>query len=98
MTPDDIAYGETVEITVDGAPLRAYTGQTIAAALLASGTRVLRRTRTHGKPRGVYCGMGICYDCVVRVNGTTERACTKLVENGMQISLATRFEPRVPNP
>lgn len=98
MTPDNIAYGGFVEITVDGVPLRACTGQTIAAALLASGTRILRRTRTHGKPRGVYCAMGICYDCIVRVNGTTERACTKLVENGMQIALPTRFEPRVPNP
>jgi predicted molibdopterin-dependent oxidoreductase YjgC len=91
MTDENISYGEAVELNVDDAPVRAFRGQTIAAALLASGTHVFRHTRVNGKARGLYCGMGVCYDCIVRVNGSTERACMTHVEDGMQISLPKRF-------
>jgi predicted molibdopterin-dependent oxidoreductase YjgC len=83
--------GPVVHLTVDGNPLTAHSGQTIAAALLASGRRIFRRTRVNGKARGLFCGMGVCYDCIVRVNGQTERACMKPVEEGMQISLPKPF-------
>lgn len=59
---------DTFEIKVDGKTILAYSGQTIAEALLANGCRVLRMTRNHA-PRGVYCGMGICYECRMIVNG-----------------------------
>jgi predicted molibdopterin-dependent oxidoreductase YjgC len=91
MTEENITFGDGINLTVDGNPLHAHRGQTIAAALIASGRRIFRRTRVNGKPRGLYCGMGVCYDCVVRVNGETERACMRQVEEGMHIELPEQF-------
>jgi aerobic-type carbon monoxide dehydrogenase small subunit (CoxS/CutS family) len=58
-----------VTFRFDGEPVAAQPGQTIAAALLADGRRVLRRTRGTGAPRGMFCGIGACFDCLVVVNG-----------------------------
>ena len=91
MTDDDVTFGEPVTLTVDGERIPARRGQTIAAALLADGRRIFRRTRNGGKPRGLYCGMGMCFDCIVNVDGRTERACMKKVEDGMQVTLPCRF-------
>ena len=87
MAANNISPGEPVILTVDGGPLAAYRGQTIAAALYASGRRVFRATRVNGKPRGLYCAMGVCYDCLVQADGETVRACVTPVENGMQVTL-----------
>jgi predicted molibdopterin-dependent oxidoreductase YjgC len=63
-------------ISFDGEPVEALPGQTIAAALLAAGHRELRRTRFGERPRGIYCGIGACFDCLVVVNGVpSQRAC-----------------------
>ena len=66
---------ETVPFTFDGRPMTAEAGQTVGAALLAAGVRSWRRTRSGGRPRGLFCGIGACFDCLVTVNGTTVRAC-----------------------
>ncbi|MFK3980808.1 (2Fe-2S)-binding protein [Micromonospora sp. NPDC050397] len=67
-------------ITVDGARLTARPGQTIAAVLLAAGQRATRRTRIGGRPRGVFCGIGMCFDCLVVCNGEPGvRACLRPV-------------------
>ena len=88
-----ITPGAAVTFFIDGEPVPARRGQTLAAALLASGRRVLRRTRRVGKPRGLFCAMGICYDCVVTVNGETGvRACMKRVEEGMQVVSPAQFK------
>ena len=90
-TNENITLGEPILLTVDGVPLAAYRGQTIAAALYASGRRVFRSNRINGKPRGLYCGMGVCFDCIVKVNGESSRACMTPVVDGMQVTLPTRF-------
>ena len=83
---------QTFTIEVDGQPIPVQRGQTIAAALIASGRRVFRRTQ-NGAPRGIFCGMGVCFDCLVTVNGVTgQRACTTLAEPGMQVHLPTDEE------
>ncbi|MDW5330847.1 2Fe-2S iron-sulfur cluster-binding protein [Plantactinospora sp. KLBMP9567] len=65
-------------IVVDGEPVPVRTGQTLAAALLAAGRRTTRRTRFAGRPRGVFCGIGICFDCLVVCNGEPGvRACLR---------------------
>jgi predicted molibdopterin-dependent oxidoreductase YjgC len=87
---DNIRYGPPILFTVDGETLQAHAGQTIAAALYTSGRRVFRHTRVNGKPRGLYCAMGVCFDCVVKVNGETARACMRYVEDGMQVALPIR--------
>lgn len=64
------------EITVDGRPLPAEPGQTIAAVLLADGIVAWRRTRFGDAPRGLFCGIGVCFDCLVNVNHRRSvRAC-----------------------
>ena len=83
----DVGRGKQVTITVDGAPVSAYEGESIAAALLASGCQTFRQTRRTGAPRGLFCGMGVCYDCTVHVAGTgVVRSCVTPVEAGMTIS------------
>jgi aerobic-type carbon monoxide dehydrogenase small subunit (CoxS/CutS family) len=63
-------------ITVDGEPVAAAPGQTIAAALIAAGRPSWRRTRVRDEPRGLFCGIGVCFDCLVTVNGVhSTRAC-----------------------
>jgi predicted molibdopterin-dependent oxidoreductase YjgC len=64
-----------VNVTFDGRPLPAEPGQTVAAVLVAAGVTAWRTTRFGGRPRGLFCGIGACYDCLVTVNGTTVRAC-----------------------
>jgi len=84
-TSGEVERGQTVTIVVDGYPLLAYPGETVAGALLASGRRAWRHTR-HGQPRGLYCGIGLCFDCLVTVNGTPNvRACVTPVMAGMII-------------
>ena len=77
---------ETVEITVDGKKLQAKKGEVIAAALMANGIRIHRRTAKGREPRGVYCGIGQCTDCVMTVNGKPNvRTCITPVEDGMTV-------------
>ena len=77
--------GQAVTITVDGLPIKAYRGETIAGALLANGRRAWRRAES-GEPRGLFCGMGICFDCLVAVDGVANvRACITPVADGMVV-------------
>ena len=74
---------EHLTFTFDGQPVVAEEGQTVAAALIATGRRSWRTTRVEGAPRGVFCGIGICHDCLVVVNGRPNvRACLAEVRNG----------------
>ncbi|MHA3701064.1 (2Fe-2S)-binding protein [Jatrophihabitans sp. YIM 134969] len=60
----------------DGRTIPFTDGQTVAAALVAAGTYSWRTTRFGGKPRGVFCGIGVCFDCLVVVDGRPDqRAC-----------------------
>jgi len=83
---DGLARGPALEIEVDGQMLRAYDGETVAAALFAAGRQSLRRTSRLGEPRGVYCGMGVCFDCVMTVDGVPNvRTCQARVRAGMTV-------------
>lgn len=76
----------SVTISVNGLEVLAYAGETVHAALLASGFQTLRRAGQ--EPRGVFCGMGVCYDCLITVNGRPrQRACMTLVHDQMEIKL-----------
>ena len=81
-----MSSGEKFEIEVDGKTILACSGQTIAEALLANGVRTLRMTQNHAS-RGVYCGMGICYECRMIVNGIPNvRTCMTLATPGCRIT------------
>ena len=76
--------GPLVTITVNGKVIEAIEGEPIAAAILASGIKVFRHTPKLHSPRGVYCAIGRCTDCVMRVNGVPSiRTCITPVESGM---------------
>ena len=69
----------------------AYPGETVAAALLASGRRALRRTALRREPRGVYCAMGVCGECAMVVNAEPGvRACVTRALPGMTVETAVR--------
>ena len=78
-----------VTITVNGQPVQAYSGESIAAALLAAGYRAFRRTEASGAPRGFFCGMGICFDCLVTVDCVpNKRSCMTEVYEGCLVQTA----------
>jgi predicted molibdopterin-dependent oxidoreductase YjgC len=75
-----------VGLTVDGVPQRAWAGQTVAAALVAAGRWPLRRNPVSGEVRGPFCGMGICLECEVTIDGRPDsRSCTTQVADGMRV-------------
>lgn len=75
-----------VGFTFDGRAMSAPAGRSVAAALLASGTRVFRRTGVSGAPRAAYCMMGVCFDCLVEIDGVPNRqACLTELREGMKV-------------
>jgi predicted molibdopterin-dependent oxidoreductase YjgC len=78
--------GDTGSITVTfaGRTLEAREGQTVAAALTAAGVRSWRTTRRGQRPRGLFCGIGACFDCLITIDGRpAQRACLVPVRDGM---------------
>jgi predicted molibdopterin-dependent oxidoreductase YjgC len=74
-----------ISFTLDGAPISALAGDTIASALYAAGIRAWHRSRS-GDARGLLCGIGLCFDCLVSVDGgPNQRACQVQAREGMQV-------------
>ena len=83
---------ETVTVTIDGTPGHAWAGQSVTAVLVAAGIWPLRRNPVNGQLRGPFCGMGVCLECEVTINGRPDsRSCTAHVTDGMDIR--THTEP-----
>ncbi len=77
---------KVITCTLNGVILTAISGQSIAAAMISSGERINRTTRIDGSFRGIFCGIGACFDCLVVVDGVSnQRACITEVRNGMTI-------------
>ena len=75
-----------VTIVVDGRPLRVDAGISVAAALLNAGVQAFRRSVT-GSDRGPLCGMGVCHECRVEIDGVPHRrACLVTVGEGLRVS------------
>ncbi len=80
--------GKPVTITFNGQPVDAFEGETIHAALTAAGIRVFRQDGEN-PGRGIFCGMGVCYECLVTVDGVPDqRACMTRVKDGMAVSFS----------
>ncbi len=78
--------GGTVTICFEGQPVTAQDGDTVAAALLAAGYAVTRTTPVHGVPRGPFCMMGVCFDCLLEIDGRANRqGCMVRVTEGLQV-------------
>lgn len=77
---------QTLTFYFDGEECSAITGQSVGAVILASGENVLRHTRFNAKPRGMFCGIGVCFDCLVVIDGIpNQRACLVEVKTGMKV-------------
>ncbi len=73
-------------IEVDGDVVRALPGQSVVAALLQAGIWQFRLHPVTGTPRGPYCGMGVCFECELAIDGVTDtRACLVAIQPGMVI-------------
>ena len=76
-----------IPIIVDGKTLFAREGETVAAALLENGIRVFRHTAKRHEPRGLFCGIGQCTDCVMEIDGVpNQRTCMTIVRAGMVVN------------
>ena len=85
--------GEPLTFRFEGESVVAHPGETIGAALLAAGVRALRATGFDGRPRGLFCGIGACFDCLVTIDGGDgQRAC--LVEATPDTEVEVHDVPR----
>lgn len=76
-----------IPIVVDGKMLYAREGETVAAALTANGIRVFRHTAKRREPRGLFCGIGQCTDCIMEIDGVpNQRTCMTVVREGMVVN------------
>lgn len=84
--PGGDASGATLRFTVDERPAEGRVGDTVAAALLAAGVETCRTTPVSGAPRAPYCMMGVCFECLVTVDGVGNRqGCLVPLAAGMAI-------------
>ena len=75
-----------VQVSFGGVPFDLPEGANLAAALLAAGVDVFRHTPVSGAPRGPFCMMGACFDCLVEIDGVVRQACMIEVKQGLQIT------------
>lgn len=82
-----------MEIRVDGCQVPALKGQTVAAALHAAGIIAWRHNPVTGERRGAFCGMGVCFECEVTIDGRPhQRACLVHVDEGMTVTTELAVE------
>jgi predicted molibdopterin-dependent oxidoreductase YjgC len=75
------------QFTFDDTVIPFEPGQTVGAALMSAGIRSWRTTRNAGKPRGLFCGIGVCFDCLITVDGAPNtRACLIEAAQGMKVA------------
>jgi len=82
-----------VPVRFAGETLMLPEGANLAAALLAAGVTVFRHTPVSGAPRGPFCMMGACFDCLVEVDGSVRQACMIEVAEGLEIARPHVGEP-----
>ena len=87
FTVPDASAGASVTIVFEGRPLRVPAGITVAAALLVGGVSEFRSSVVGGVPRAPYCMMGVCFECLVEIDGVPARqSCLIPVREGMVVA------------
>jgi len=89
LTPDQsglIRRAEQVTFTFDGAPVAGHTGESLSVALMRAGHLHLRDAPEDGAARGAFCCMGLCQECVVRIDGLVVESCRSLVASGLAVT------------
>ena len=83
----DLAASGELSFTFDGQPMTARAGDTVAAALLVNGITACRETPVSDTPRAPYCLMGVCFECLMEIDGIANRqACLVPIEPGMRVT------------
>jgi len=85
MRIDKAGRAATVWFFFDGQPASARVGESVAAALFASGMKTLRTSPRERAPRGMFCLMGSCQECLVMVDSRRVLACRTAVADGMHV-------------
>ncbi len=80
-----VERGRPLKFTLDAEEFVGYEGETVAVALAAAGRVAIRRSARLGMPRGIYCNMGACYDCLVFHQDRAIRSCMLPVRDGMEL-------------
>lgn len=79
--------GPSIRFTFEGREIEAHEGDSVAAALIAAGIGSVRSSAVSGEPRAPYCMMGVCFECLVEIDGLANRqACMVVAQPGMQVS------------
>ena len=77
-----------IDFSFNGVELTAQPGQSVSAALISNNERINRYTRFNGAPRGVFCGIGICFDCMLIIDGQpNQRGCVTEIQPGMIVEV-----------
>ncbi len=88
----DMIEGKKVTIYYNDMPIEAIEGEPIAAALMNANVRAFRETAKRHEPRGIFCAIGRCTDCMMIVNGKPNtRTCVTYVEGGMRVQSQDGF-------
>jgi len=77
--------GASVDFYFDGRLVTGRPGQSVAIALWDAGIRTLRHSPIDGAPRGMFCAIGVCQECVVMIGEVRRPACTTLVQSGLRV-------------
>ena len=85
MRQGGVSRGDELTIRVDAVAVAAHAGETLATAMLAAGIGRFR-VDSFGAPRGLWCNMGSCGECTVRIGARRVRACLTLVTPGLVVT------------
>ena len=80
-----VERGAELHFEFDGERIVAHQGETVATALYAAGHTAIRRSAQLAAPRGIFCNMGICYECLVYLDDVAVRSCMLPVRDGMKV-------------
>lgn len=87
LRTEGISRGDIVLVYIEDREVQAFEGDTVLGLLWANGDHDLRRTARTREVRGFFCGIGVCFDCLVTIDGRRNvRACLERVKQGMRIS------------
>jgi predicted molibdopterin-dependent oxidoreductase YjgC len=89
--------GDPVSLTIDGAACVGRSGDSVAALLLETGHAACRKSAVSGELRGPYCMMGVCFECLVEIDGIANRqACLMQIADGMDVRTGTERRRMTP--
>ncbi len=87
---DPETENSAISVYIDGRKVKTHTGMTVAAVLLESGEEPFRFSAVSKEPRSAYCLMGVCFECLVQIDGIKNRqACITEVSDSMRIERET---------